>query len=162
MMYYLENLNGVLLTDLIVIGALLFGLIESNSLVKWYRLFGLGAILADVMIIMIGIIITQIVYPFVFRSFSLYKFVGLAILIQTVHDCLLALVVNSFPVGKSNIIDVFKEYIDENGAWILLADSLMMASAILIMQVMKLYSRDINIIMLIILLYKVPYLLFSV
>jgi hypothetical protein len=161
-MYYLENLNGVLLTDLIVIGALLFGLIESNSLVKWYRLFGLGAILADVMIIMIGIIITQIVYPFVFRSFSLYKFVGLAILIQTVHDCLLALVVNSFPVGKSNIIDVFKEYIDENGAWILLADSLMMASAILIMQVMKLYSRDINIIMLIILLYKVPYLLFSV
>lgn len=162
MMYYLENLNGVLLTDLIVIGALLFGLIESNSLVKWYRLFGLGAILADVMIIMIGIIITQIVYPFVFRSFSLYKFVGLAILIQTVHDCLLALVVNSFPVGKSNIIDVFKEYIDENGAWILLADSLMMASAILIMQVMKLYSRDINIIMLIVLLYKVPYLLFSV
>jgi len=161
-MYYLENLNGVLLTDLIVIGALLFGLIESNSLVKWYRLFGLGAILADVMIIMIGIIITQIVYPFVFRSFSLYKFVGLAILIQTVHDCLLALVVNSFPVGKSNIIDVFKEYIDENGAWILLADSLMMASAILIMQVMKLYSRDINIIMLIVLLYKVPYLLFSV
>jgi len=162
MMYYLENLNGTLLTDLIVIGALLFGLIESNSLVKWYRLFGLGAILADVMIIMIGIIITQIVYPFVFRSFSLYKFVGLAILIQTVHDCLLALVVNSFPVGKSSIIDVFKEYIDENGAWILLADSLMMASAILIMQVMKLYSRDINIIMLIILLYKVPYLLFSV
>jgi hypothetical protein len=161
-MYYLENLNGVLLTDLIVIGTLLFGLIESHSLVKWYRLFGLGAILADVMIIMIGIIITQIVYPFVFRSFSLYKFVGLAILIQTVHDCLLALVVNSFPVGKSNIIDVFKEYIDENGAWILLADSLMMASAILIMQVMKLYSRDINIIMLIILLYKVPYLLFSV
>ena len=162
MMYYLENLNGVLLTDLIVIGTLLFGFIESHSLVKWYRLFGLGAILADVMIIMIGIIITQIVYPFVFRSFSLYKFVGLAILIQTVHDCLLALVVNSFPVGKSNIIDVFKEYIDENGAWILLADSLMMASAILIMQVMKLYSRDINIIMLIILLYKVPYLLFSV
>jgi hypothetical protein len=161
-MYYLENLNGVLLTDLIVIGTLLFGFIESHSLVKWYRLFGLGAILADVMIIMIGIIITQIVYPFVFRSFSLYKFVGLAILIQTVHDCLLALVVNSFPVGKSNIIDVFKEYIDENGAWILLADSLMMASAILIMQVMKLYSRDINIIMLIILLYKVPYLLFSV
>jgi len=161
-MYYLENLNGVLLTDLIVIGALLFGFIESHSLVKWYRLFGLGAILADVMIIMIGIIITQIVYQFVFGSFSLYKFVGLAILIQTVHDCLLALVVNSFPVGKSNIIDVFKEYIDENGAWILLADSLMMASAILIMQVMKLYSRDINIIMLIILLYKVPYLLFSV
>jgi hypothetical protein len=161
-MYYLENLNGTLLTDLIVIGALLFGIIESNSLVKWYRLFGLGAILADVMIIMIGIIITQIVYPFVFRSFSLYKFVGLAILIQTIHDCLLALVVTSFPVGKSNIIDVFKEYIDENGAWILLADSLMMASAILIMQVLKLYSRDINIITLIILLYKVPYLLFSI
>lgn len=162
MMYYLETLNGALFTDLVVIGMLLFGWFESHSLVKWYRLFGPSAILADVTIIVIGIIITQMIYPFIFRSFSLYKFVGLALLVQTIHDCTLALIVNNFPVGKSAIIDVFKEYIDESGAWILLADSLMMVSTILIMQVLKQYSRDINIIVLVILLYKLPYLLFSV
>ena len=162
MMYYLENLNGVLFTDLFMIFALLFGWFESNSLVKWYRSFGLGAVLADVTIIMIGIIIAQIIYPFIFRTFSLHKFIGLALLVQITHDSLLALIINSFPVGKSPIVDTFKEYIDESGAWILLADSFMIVLAILIMQFMKQYSRDVNIITLLILLYKLPYLLYSV
>lgn len=161
-MNYLENLNGVILTDLIVIGLLIFGFIESHSLTKWYRTFGLSAILADVTIIMICIIIAQIIYPFIFRSFSLQKFIGIAVGVQLIHDSILGLVVNNFPTGKSKIIDVFNEYIHEHGAWILLADSMMIVSAILIMQFMKQYSKDVNIITLIIFLYKIPYMLNTV
>ena len=81
-------IKGVI-TDLCVIFLLIFGFIKSSVLVEWYRKYNLSAVIADVLIIVIGIIITRFIYPYVFGgNFSLIKFIGLAVSIQIVHDIL--------------------------------------------------------------------------
>ena len=52
---YLSILNGVLITDLSVILLLIGGFIKSNVLKKWYKDLSLSAVIADVLIIVIGI-----------------------------------------------------------------------------------------------------------
>ena len=54
---YLPILNGVIITDIIVIILLLVGIINSCVLQTWYRSISLSAVIADVLIIFIGIII---------------------------------------------------------------------------------------------------------
>ena len=82
---YLSIFNGVLITDLIVILLLLIGWINSKVLKTWYRKLNLSAVLADVLIIFIGIILTRFLYPFIFKQYSLIKFIGLAIFIQIIQ-----------------------------------------------------------------------------
>ncbi len=55
---YLPILTGVLITDLCVIFLLIFGSINSKVLVEWYRKYNLSAVIADVLILVIGIIYT--------------------------------------------------------------------------------------------------------
>ena len=51
---YLSIFNGVLITDMIVIGLLIGGAIKSNVLKTWYKDLSLSAVIADVLIIFIG------------------------------------------------------------------------------------------------------------
>ena len=59
---YLPILNAVLITDLSVILLLMFGFIKSNVLQRWYKDLSLSAVIADVLIIVIGIIIARFLY----------------------------------------------------------------------------------------------------
>jgi hypothetical protein len=44
--------------------------VGGKSLNKWYDKFGLVAVLSDVTVIMIGFLIANYIYPFIFSSFS--------------------------------------------------------------------------------------------
>jgi hypothetical protein len=159
---YLPILNGVLITDLIVILFLIFGAIKSKVLQDWYRDLSLSAVIADVLIIVIGIIIARFLYPYIFAKYSLLKFILLAVGIQIIHDILFYLLCISVPRGKSKILDIFKEYGKEKGTSAIMADSLMMISSILIASYLKGQSLNANIITLIIGVYLVPYMLYTV
>jgi len=168
-MYFLELLNGAFLTDLIVMVVCLIGWqifpesYNTSFLAKWYKSFGPSAVLSDVTVIMLGVILAKLIYPFIFRSFSLVKFIGLAVCIQLIHDTLFASIINNIPSGKSAIVDVFQGYVNSPHNYIILiTDAAMMVSTILIMTFLQGYSVNINIIFLILLLYMMPYLLFSV
>ena len=77
-------------------------------LVEWYKKYNLSAVIADVLIIVIGIIIARFVYPYVFgESFSLIKFIGLAVLIQITHDILFYYMFKLVPRGKNMMLDTF-------------------------------------------------------
>ena len=52
---YLPILNGVILTDLFVILLMNMSIIKSVVLREWYGNYGLSAVIADVLIIFIGI-----------------------------------------------------------------------------------------------------------
>jgi hypothetical protein len=157
---YLPILNAVLITDIVVIFLLAFGKIKSNVLKKWYAKFNLGAVIADVLIIVIGILITRFLYPFFFTKFHLIYFIGLAVLIQVIHDLLFYLFFLSFPLGKNRMIDTFKEYGKEVSFKAIFGDSCMMILACLLASFLASCSLNTNLIVLIVSIYLVPYLAF--
>jgi hypothetical protein len=100
---------------------------------QWYDEFGLAAVLSDVSIIAIGIAITRYIYTNFFmeqEGWSIWYFIGLAIIIQMIHDMIFAFgIVKQIPKGHNSMIDVFKNYI-EGGPVIVAADAAMVAGSI--------------------------------
>lgn len=158
---YPSIFNGVLLTDLVVISLLMGGLIKSTVLKKWYRDLNLSAVIADILIIFIGIILARFLYPHIFAQYSLFKFIGLAVCIQIFHDILFYQLCLAIPRGRSKIMDIFKDYGKEVGYKAILSDSAMMICAILIASAMKGLSLNTNIITMIVAVYLVPYMIYS-
>ena len=159
---YLPLFNAVLITDLFVIFLLNVKIIKSNVLRKWYYQYNLSAVIADVLILVIGIIITQFIYPYLFSSYSLGLFIIIAVIVQICHDLSFAYLFNMVPRGKSRILDTFKDYAKEKGLNILLADALMIISTVLIATYLSTLSTNSNIITLILDVYCIPYLLYSI
>lgn len=159
---YLPILNAVIITDIFVIFLLLRKFINSSVLIIWYKDFSLGAVIADVLIIFIGIIIARFIYPYIFDKYSLIQFIGLVVVIQVIHDILFYLFVSSVPRGVSKILDVFKDYGKENGLKAIISDSAMMISSVLIASYLKGQTLNTNIIVLIVSVYLVPYFIYSI
>ena len=159
---YLPILNSVIITDIFVIILLFIGFIKSKVLQNWYRKLTLSAVIADVLILVIGIILARFFYPYIFSTYSLPKFLVLAVLIQITHDILFYLFCTSIKRGKSQILDIFKDYGKEKGSRAIIADSLMMISSILIATYLKGKTLNSNIIILIISIYLVPYMVYTV
>jgi hypothetical protein len=150
-----------LLTDILVIILLFSGNIKSKVLRLWYSKYNLSAVIADVLIIVIGIIITRLLYPYIFQNFSLFKFIILAIFVQIIHDILFYKVFTAIPRGTNRMIDTFKDYGNEVGYKAILSDSLMMISSCLFASHLATHNLNTNIILLIVLIYTVPYLIYT-
>lgn len=159
---YLPLLNGAIITDLIVVGRVVLGLLKSKTLTSWYNLYGLSGVLADVLSIMIGIIIAAFIYGFIFKKYSLLNFIIVAVIVQVCHDLLFSVFFRGVPRGSSRILDTFKDYANELGFRILIADALMIISTILLGTLFTKLSTNANIIILIVSLYLVPYFLYSI
>jgi hypothetical protein len=159
---YFPIVSGAILTDLIVIFLLNIGVLKSKTLQGYYLDYGFSAVIADVLIIVIGVIIARFLYFYIFQTYSLLKFVLFAIGIQLVHDILFYYFFRSFPKGASRIMDTFQNYANENGYMILLADALMMVSTILFATAFSSLNLNSNIIIFIVSMYLVPYILHSV
>jgi hypothetical protein len=127
---------------------------------KWYETYQLSAVIADVLIIVIGILLARFFYSFLFREFVLWKFVGLAVAVQILHDFLFYLGFTSVPRGVSRILDFFKEYAKETGAGAIVADSTMMISACILSSLFAGYGVNANVFLLIVLVYLVPYMIY--
>ena len=158
---YLPLLNGVLITDLFVIFLSNIKVIDSNVLRKWYSQYNLSAVMADVLIILIVLIITRAIYYYIFDSFSIIKFIGLAVLLQITHDILFYIFFTNVPRGLNKMIDTFKDYAKEASYKAILADSGMMIMASLLAFYLVNQSTNTNIIVLIVFLYLLPYLLYN-
>jgi hypothetical protein len=159
---YLPILNGVIITDLCVIFLLIFGFINSKVLFEWYRKYNLSAVIADVLIIFIGIIIARFLYPYVFgEKFSLIKFIGLAVAIQITHDILFYYMFKLVPRGSNMMLDTFKDYANEVGFKAVLSDSLMIITACILGSYFASLNLNTNIIILILSVYILPYAIYK-
>jgi hypothetical protein len=159
---YFPIITAAMITDMIVILLLKNKAFKSTTLEKWYSTYGFLAGLADVLSIVIVIIVTRFLYFKIFTTENLLYFIGLTVLVQLVHDVLFYLLFTSIPRGVSKIMDSFKDYSNENGAMILMADSLMMISTILLATYFTSFNVNINIILFIIVLYLIVYFIYSV
>jgi hypothetical protein len=159
---YLPIIAAALIVDMVVLFRIDLGYINIKSLNAWYNKFGLLAVIADVLSIVIGIIIARFLYPFIFSQYSLIMFLLLTCMVQITHDVSFALLFNSIPRNKSQILDVFKDYGKEVGIAILMVDSIMMVSTILLGSYLASLQTNSVIVIFIISLYILPYLLYSI
>ena len=146
---YLPLFNAILITDLFVIFLLNTRVIKSQVLRKWYSQYNLSAVIADVLIILIGLIITRAIYNYVFNSFSIVKFIILALIVQITHDILFYVFFINMPRGVNKMVDTFKDYAKESSYKAILADSGMMIMSCLIASYLVNKSTNTNLIVLI-------------
>ena len=158
---YLPLFNAVLITDLFVILLLNARVLKSNVLKKWYSQYNLSAVIADVLIILIGLIITRYIYYYIFDTFSILKFIILAVLVQITHDILFYIFFSNIPRGVNKMLDTFKDYANEVSYKAIISDSGMMIMSCLIASYLVNKSANTNIIVLISFLYLLPYLLYN-
>jgi hypothetical protein len=112
--------------------------VGGKSLNKWYDKFGLVAVLSDVTIIVIGFLIANYIYPFIFGTYSLFPFLGVVVAVQAIHDVLFYFfVIKPFPKGHNQLMDVFKEYAAENGGKIIVGDAGLMLGSAAFMEIYK-------------------------
>jgi len=159
---YLPIITSALIVDMFILFRMVFGYINIKSLDNWYNKFGLLAVIADVLSIVIGIIISRFLYPSIFKEYSLFFFLILICIVQVIHDLSFALFFNMIPRGKSDILDVFKDYAKEVGVTILFADAAMMVSTIILASYIATFKTNHIIIMFIVSLYILPYILYSI
>ena len=158
---YLPLLSGVLITDMFVILLLNMKLINSQVLRKWYSEYNLSAVIADVLIILIGLIITRAIYYYIFDNFSILKFILVAVLVQVIHDILFYILFKNVPRGMNRMLDTFKDYANEVSYKAIISDSGMMVMAAIIASYLAGESLNKNIIVLVVSVYVLPYLLYN-
>ena len=159
---YLLIITGALITDMIVLVIILAGYINGKSIKEWYITYGLSGVLVDTLSITIVIILARLLYPLLFTKYSLLLFILLTCSVQFTHYFLFYLFFKTICRNKSHILDIFKDYATEYGYLILMADSLMMISTVLIGSYLATLNTNSNIIILIVSLYILPYLLHSI
>ena len=158
---YLPILNGALLTEIIVILLLVSGIMKSKELKGWYDKYNLSAVICDVLIAVIGLIIARFIYSYVFKEFSLVKFIILAVMVQIIHDLIFYFVFTSIPENTNKMLDTFRAYAKEHGANAIFADSGIIISTCLFATLLANKSLNANIITLIGSSYLLPYLIYN-
>ena len=126
-----------------------------SAIKEWYNKFQIVAVLSDYSSIILGILLGKFFFP---KLPMLYS----AILVQVLHDILFTLfVVNPMPVGHNAIIDLMKNYAKQSGYGIIMYDSLLMGSSVLLGQYLTSVSRDKVILLLLIGVYALTYAIYT-
>lgn len=130
-------LAGILLVDVFVLFLTRYfpEKVGGETLNQWYDIFGIEGVIADVFIILIGFVIAQILYTIYIKptwGWKPFLFVLTAIVVQVLHDLFFYFaVIKPIPKGHNDMIDMYKEYAEENGGQIIPGDSLLMVGSAL-------------------------------
>lgn len=156
-------LLGILIVDIFVLFFVRYIGIGGISLNKWYDKYGLLAVIADVFIILIGFMIAQYIYTIFIKpkyGWNIIIFLILLVFIQVIHDILLyLLVILPFPKGHNGIIDIYKEYANENSYKIIIGDTCLMLMSAFVILCLKTFPKHIIAAIAVITIYIMPYIL---
>jgi hypothetical protein len=156
-------LLGILIVDIFVLFFVRYIGIGGISLNKWYDKYGLLAVIADVFIILIGFMIAQYIYTILIKpkyGWNIIIFLILLVFIQFIHDILLyLLVILPFPKGHNGIIDIYKEYANENSYKIIIGDACLMLGSAFVILCLKTLPKHIIAAIAVITIYIMPYIL---
>jgi uncharacterized protein YacL len=138
-MKLLDILSAVVVVDFVtIVLSKFFNL--GKSLDKWYAKFGMTAVLSDCLIIVLGIQLALLIEP----KAGWFHLLVIALAIQIFHDIWFYFaVVVPIPKGHNQIIDLFKEYADENSWKIIVADSLMVGSTVVLAETLSYYQESV-------------------
>jgi hypothetical protein len=130
-----QLLLAILIVDIVVMIVSRHTGIFGSVLNIWYDRFGLSAVMSDVFIIAIGFWLARWIYTTWFPGAGVGWFLAILVIVQAIHDILFYIgVIEPFPRGTNDMMDVFKAYAKEAGGKIILGDAgLMLASAYVLM-----------------------------
>lgn len=112
----------------------------TKSLDIWYREFGIVAVISDCLVIVLGILIAQFLYP----NATTIGLATVSVIIQIIHDTLFYIgVILPIPKGHNHMIDIFKTYSAEGGYQILLADAAMISGTVFLGDYLKRFNEKI-------------------
>lgn len=159
---YLSILNGAIFAELVVLFIVYYTpYFDSRKLMDWYETYRLSAVIADVLILVIGIILTRLVFSAFKLKWNIWKFLLVLVGIQVVHDILFYGLFSSVPRGINKMMDLFKSYAKEVGVGAVLGDSFMIVISALAAMYFAGLSQNNNIILLITLVYLIPYIIYT-
>jgi hypothetical protein len=154
--HYLPILNGCINTDMFALFLLDFSIIHSKYLDIWYEKYNLNASIVNICVLFLVIIVTRFLYKYIFSDFTILKFVGIAIVIQFIHDiCFYFIIFNL----KNKFVVFFKRYAKDSGYRLLLGNALMITVAVLGSSTFATMSTNMNVICLVLSMYILPFLI---
>ncbi len=158
---------AILVVDVIVIFLTrMYPEVMGRNLNRWYDLFGLNSVIADVFIIGIGFLIARFVYTKYVRDrkepWNFGIFSGVLVAVQVLHDIIFYKgIIEPIPRNKNAMLDVMKDYAESGGSKILFGDALMMVGSGLLASVFKGMSYTSFSVIGIVTTYVLPYLLYT-
>ncbi len=159
---YLFILNGAYFSDLWIM-FFIFYIKDKygslNILRDWYKKYQLGAVLADVTILIIGFILTRFIITILKIKSNIFIFIGLFLVLQIIHDVLFYLFFMNLPKKTNAMIDFFKLYAKEASYKAIIGDSIMVVVAYVAALLFSKLSVNLNIILLTVMLYITPFFL---
>ena len=134
----LNNPTNIVLA-VIIVDIIALVLARNNLVGKviqdWYQKFTIGAFVADVGSISFGIFLSLLLFKYALPAsipFNLGTFLLAVIIIQLIHDLLFSVLIINYPKNNNNMMDLFKNYVNENSWKILLVDASMMILSVLL------------------------------
>lgn len=152
---------AVAIVDFIVILIAKHSSFFGRQINVWYDKLGMTAVLLDILIIVIGLLITRFIFTYFNLTFSPIKFIAVALAVQILHDVGLYKLLIEPHKGGNVVLDIYKDYAKENGAKIILADSAMTIGSCFLAMYFKGVPTYNNIALLIFVLYLLPYKIFQ-
>jgi len=116
------------------------------SINRWYDNLGWTAVILDVLSVLIGFYIAKFIYEYLVvqkyinTDYELYKFLGLVLLVQIIHDFSFYLfVIKPYPKNKNRVMDEFKSYAERVKTGAVIGDSFMylLATPLLYLYIQK-------------------------
>jgi len=158
---YVPIITSVIYTDLFII-FVTFSRIYNKmpSLEGWYKKYRLSAMIADILICVLYILLGRFLVYTSKLKIGLTAFAGLCVVIQLIFDFLFFILFTVIPRGSNDMLDYFKGYSKEVGAYALLGDSFLVIFAVVLSAFLNTRSFDTNIILLIVSIYLAPYLIY--
>uniref|UniRef100_A0A6C0DHD1 Uncharacterized protein n=1 Tax=viral metagenome TaxID=1070528 RepID=A0A6C0DHD1_9ZZZZ len=152
-------LFGALVIDLVVIALTKNNLLGTNLKV-WYDNFGLSAVIADTLILVLGILIAQYLYTEFFSKSTPIIFLVLIGIVQLIHDVLFYIfAIEGTPKGQNKIMDLFKTYAKELSGKILGGDLLMILGSAGVAAYATTLSKPLFVFLSVLAVYTVPYII---
>jgi len=121
---------GAIIVDTIVGYILLFNKKSGKTIRQWYSQFTIGAYTMDIASLVIGTFLATLLTTNYYLQFVYVVIIGL------IHDTSFALFLNNVNTKGSKILQFFKDYAKEYGKKILLVDTLMLISTLVVSNVL--------------------------
>jgi len=158
---YVPILTANIYADLLIIFITLGGFIyKSKTLEEWYKKYRLSASIADTLIGVLYILLARFIVFTMNIKLSLTSFALLAVIIQVIFDFMFYIFFTNIPLGSNHILDFFKGYAKDVKEGAIIGDSVLVIFAVVLSSFLNLQSFDVNIVMLIISIYLIPYFIF--
>jgi len=157
---YVPILTANIYVDLFIIFITFSQFYKMTSLERWYKKYRLSAMIADILIIVLGILLGRYLVYILKLRVGLTMFALLCVIIQTIHDLLFYLLFRFIPYGRNDMLDFFKGYAKKVGINALLGDSVLVILAVILSALLNARSFDTNIVLLILGVYLAPYFIY--